>query len=361
MENEIRLYCRNENYYGIKERDIKKSGYDESPITFQLNVIAGSGEELIEGFLGLRPLTFVGLTGKEERFGFERSISFPSELPTQGTVHINPLSGRSCNIYFKRGRYSLPIIRSGMAYVPAIKIGDSSKHILLKSDPFEIHLRNPSSITLRVNDLTKSQRDVKSWIEIFKAMEKMCHNDFCLELFLDDGKKIYGAVAKAPLLPIEAAEGYNKAINSLRLAGTFLNRVGLQGNKFGIYDIVNSFNLIHSCTKIIDDIGTTFTIKIDSIADEIESVIGIRKLGVIVDRLRIGSYWCIFGAIAMMEIKKDEKETYLIGEIDRCGALEPGADVDVKAFAESLCRDVSASFQILGDGSGALLKASHSM
>jgi len=361
VENEIGLYCQKASYYATKEQDIQKSGYGESPIAFQLSVSAHSGEELIEGFLGLRPLTFVGLTGKEERFGFERSISLPSELSTHGTVHINPLSGRPCNIYFKRGRYSLPIIRSGTAYVPAIKIENSSQHILLKSEPFEIHLRHPNSITLRVSNLIKSQRDVRSWIEIFRAMEKMCYNDFCLELFLDDGTKVYGAIAKKPLFPREAADQYNKAITSLRLAGTFLNRVGLQDNKFGIYDIANSFYLIDSCTKIIDDIGTTFTIGIDRITAEIESAIGVRKLGVIVDRLRIGSYWCIFGAIAMMEIQQDEKGTYLVGEVDRCGALERGTDVDVKAFANTLSRDISASFQVIGDGSGTLLQANHSI
>jgi hypothetical protein len=111
------------------------------------------------------------------------------------------------------------------------------------------------------------------------------------------------------------------------------------------------------CLDLVNGMGTRFTARLDGLRLPIDDLLGGTYIGVLVDTFQVGQVRVNFGAVANIKIAEDERGPLLEGVIVQQGFVEPSSSVPVNAFADAFAKEVGASYQIIGDGSGRLLQS----
>ena len=350
-----RAYARSGSYSLVKEKELREAGYGPYPVTFHVKVQSKSQEELIDGLLGLRPLELIEFEGREERFGFERPYALGFSGP--GTLHIEPLNGPACQIFFRHHRYGTPVVRKGTAIASPFGPTTANFRMIVKSDPIQLDMNSSGTFTLKVADLSGRRHPISTWIEIFAILEMMGSSEFCIELYTEDAKKLYGGAVNGALLSDGVTAGYQRVLALLKEAEELLGRIGQREMVFSINEILSSGPALRMCLDLVNVTGTHFGARLDGLSRPVHDLLGNTNLGILVDTLQIGPLGVTFAAVAEITMAEDARGPLLEGAIARQGFVEPSSSMPIETFADTIGREVGASYRIIGDGSGSLLGA----
>jgi hypothetical protein len=105
--------------YVIRKRDeLATLGYHETSFTGNVTIAAASIDDVVDGFLGLKPLELKSFQHSETRFGIELPLVDVSA--TNGQLFISPTTPRSCRLICRRGPKDPLAVLDGEWRAPAL-------------------------------------------------------------------------------------------------------------------------------------------------------------------------------------------------------------------------------------------------
>lgn len=342
----INRYSDGKSYYSRKEKELRESGYSSTPLSISLKVEVKTEDELIEGFWGLRPISVVNFQSTEERFGIKRP--HPLGFSGAGTLTVSPSGGAPCRLFFRTGRYGMPLIRQCSAFPPAFRSSNTDMRILVRSHPFICDINTSGKFTLRVEDLAGQKQPLEWWNDTFRLLEMMGENDFCFELYTENGQKLFGGMSNAPLLDSSVGAGYKRAVWSVDVVQRFLQLAGETGHFFKIDEILDAAPRIATCLAIVNGEEASFSARLENADEAAVSMIDQMKLGVICDLVDIGPASVIIGLVGDMTLRQDDKGFVIEGKIIQRGFLAPASSALIDQFADDFARESKAEIRIVG-------------
>jgi hypothetical protein len=171
-----------QNYIERKRQELATLGYGESPFLGRATLEAVSADELVDGFLGLKPLCLTSLAISEVRFGIELPVH---RIPT-GTLTITPTKPRRCRLICRRG-ISPAAVLEGELRSPGVP-GISEEHLrfLFRHPLFDFTLPASAEIPFQFkgNDeaWTSGKHDVKTWLNMCRFLDYIIEPGAILQL-----------------------------------------------------------------------------------------------------------------------------------------------------------------------------------
>ncbi|MBH0236338.1 hypothetical protein [Methylobrevis albus] len=281
---------------------------------------------------------------------------YPIDLSVPGDIQFEPLGGPNCRIFFRRQRYGTPIARQGKLIPAPFRHDMQTYRFIVRSDPIQLDINSSGKLNIKALEISVKKYSVTTWIELFSILEMTGSNEFCVEIFTEENQKIYGGkVVNAMLTEAEACQ-YRNILLMLRGVEQLMIRIGRRDVQFSIEEILSSGDALRKCLDLVNISGTRFSMRLDGLPSSSGISFKGKKIGILVDTLQVGPVGVMFGAIAEITIMESLQDLLLQGEIVRQGIVEPSNSMPIETFAESFGKDVGAAFQIIGDGSGSLLK-----
>lgn len=106
------------DYIVRKREELATLGYHDTSFTGSVTIAAASIDDVVDGFLGLKPLELKSFQHAETRFGIELPLV---DMPaTDGKLFISPTTPRSCRLIVRRGPTDPPAVLDGEWRSPAI-------------------------------------------------------------------------------------------------------------------------------------------------------------------------------------------------------------------------------------------------
>ncbi|MGY3332969.1 hypothetical protein ACVILI_005986 [Mesorhizobium sp. USDA 4775] len=349
IQRMCREYAVSHDYYETKRLQRETSGYDGRRISLKISIQAKTEEEMVEGFLGLRPLRVTKFASFEKRFGIERPHHF--QFSGIGEMSIMPTGKPDCKIIFRRGRNGFPVVRFGTAVAPPFLPSAPQKmRFVISSPPVSLDVNFAGTFTLTVADLQAEKRPVGWWIEVYQILNMMASEEFFLELYSPDGKKVFNSnLGTGAQIDRDDAKHFAAVLRALEGIERITERIGVTNSQLSLGDIEAADIGVQAVLSLVDEIGKPFHARLDAKKASVEELIGVPQPGIMVQAIQVGDTSIMYCAVAEMTLTHEEPdETVLRAVTTQNGYLEAGNSMTLSEFAQQCSKEVTPVYRIIG-------------
>lgn len=343
-------YAAGGDYTETKRKQIETAGYSDSPVKIKVTIQGKSGTEVIDGFLGLKPLQVSSFSATEERFGFQRP--FGLEFSGPGVMSFMPTGGPGCKVFFRQTRNGAPVVRAGNLIVPPIQ---PVSRFLATSHPITLDINLAGTLSFTIANLNSETKPLRWWKEVAQAAIILASEKFYIDVYDQGGVMLFGTeIVANNHFNRDDADWFSALLRAVDRMLSLTERVGMSDFEFSISDIELADVCVARCLAFVDEIGTSFESTFEGLSKENEELIGEPKIGVVAQSLRLGSTELMYCAVALMTMTRGQAgEPILQGVTTSQGFLESGGGVTLGRYARACAKQVGAQYLIVfGDDAG---------
>lgn len=253
-------------YAEAKQRKLKSLGFEPGHMELELKIEATSRQEFVDGFLGLKPLKYVGASASETRFGITMPI--PDLIPSDGEINVQPKPFDKCKLIIRDGPASDPIIFTGDLYgPPAGLLPPGELQTLIRTPLFDLRFRASGikppakvqmKLTMRVDSqkIRKARLSATDWSNFYNFLATAADHPVGVEMIVGKGKR--GPLAGMLDLELKGtpAESWPMAASVCSAAERVLRKAGWPGTKLGIEEIGKAEEKLEALRAILDHPST---------------------------------------------------------------------------------------------------------
>ncbi|NEX91525.1 hypothetical protein [Caulobacter sp. 17J65-9] len=252
------------DYAGRKQKQLETLGFGSDRLHFSATITATTRDDIIDAFLGLKPVNADIHGGFEKRFGI--SLPIP-DLPLGATVlEFQPRAFDECRIKLRRELLDEPIIFKGKMFgVPKEVAGPERVKFLLETDLFKLILcatgisekQIDLSINLRMHREVIESRVLRAedWRDFYSFVALLTEGPLRIEVVPKKTKTALAGTISATF-DEESSAGWRELSKLASTLTRYFKIAGAPNTKLRISDVVEAWDAI-DILRLIEDAPRT--------------------------------------------------------------------------------------------------------
>lgn len=250
-------------YAEAKQRKLKNLGFEAGHMELKLSIEAMNRQEFVDGFLGLKPLKYVGASASETRFGI--NIPVPDLIPSDGEINVLPKPFDQCKLIIRDGPTADPIIFKGDMYgPPSDLLAPGELQTLIRTALFDLRfsatgIKPPAMVNMKLTmrldgkKIRKARLSAAEWSAFYNFLAAAADHPVGVEMVVGKGKK--GPLSGMLDLNLKGtiAENWPSAASVCSAAERVLRKTGWPGTKLAIEDLGNAEEQLEAIRGLLDD------------------------------------------------------------------------------------------------------------
>jgi hypothetical protein len=188
-------------YVARKLKALQEAGYGPDAHTGKVTINANSHDELIEGFLGLRPLSVSSFKYFETRYGIALPVVDMHKVG-DGQMTITPSNPKACQLIVDSPQSGPPIVVDGEIRAPGLPdLALDETWFLFRHSLFDLIFKHQDKRSFTIKDTTaewKNAHHPQLWRDYHRLMHRVANPPFSIRLLIEEGELIEYTIAEPP-------------------------------------------------------------------------------------------------------------------------------------------------------------------